>query len=334
MKLLLAIVFWVFFLSGAQAQWMSDIGEDPLTDEPFAYMGAPDRQMAFTLFLKCWRDTPENGMLAVMTPLPYDESADYKSTFDVQFRIDKKPVRTLVFEPRNLNGKIGFVWSSAGVGAFVDMVSDLSSAQRQVALSLLNTTHVFSARGSTKAAGRLMRTCALDRAVASERKVTVNEKRWFEMQRTDFMASLNRRVGKTGVDLSVRIKDCSEGEVRNACALDLHDEGVAGSLFYGKEDGRVDGIMAVIGGGDNQSVARLLAFWKGLVDVVEYRSSEQGRKALVKEFIKGFTSDGDFSKTTASAKYSLMKSDGLGVFFSIEKIKQVDTKKALEALTF
>ena len=314
-----ALAFGVL-LGSAQARWVSDTGQDPLSDEPFAFMASEEKgpSSTFTLMAKCWRKTPEQGLLAVMTPFPYDASAQYKDEVYAQFRIDKGEVRTLRFEPRNMSGKFGMVWRHDGVAAYTELLEQVASAKHQIALSLMNAVHVYPARGSTKAARALIRTCALTDAVQADKDVAsaAPSKSWLEMQPQEFERSVNSKLGTYVRGMQLKLHDCDRA---GGCLMKFGREDVGGNLFLEKESGNVSGFNIMTGGGvdANETIMTMMAVWKSCVDVVEVGVSNKRRQSLMASMFRKLASGDKFVTTTDNASYEIRTPEGLGVWFTV-----------------
>jgi hypothetical protein len=143
----------------ATAAWQFEADEDPLTDAKTGYIS--EGGQVVSLAFKCWEGDPNETLLVVITPLPFDASADYKSSIDVQIRADKGEVRTLSMAPKEAGGLFTLITNVHAEPDVLSILTEIGKAQKRIAIGMMDKVHTVSAAGSSKAVQRFSEQCTL-----------------------------------------------------------------------------------------------------------------------------------------------------------------------------
>jgi hypothetical protein len=137
MKPLLAALA-LFIASAAHAGWDGSVGEDPMTDEPFAIATVALSGYSFPQFgFKCWKGGQLQGSVIVG---PYDDSANYASEIPIKVRVDKdQPVEWTAY-PSKLGDFLAQMMSPDANPDMLDTVKKIREAKQSVAVSVGNST--------------------------------------------------------------------------------------------------------------------------------------------------------------------------------------------------
>jgi hypothetical protein len=143
----------------ALANWTFEGDEDPLSDEKTGYLAIDGERSAVAF--KCWAGDPDELMMMVIVPVPYDASATYKSAVDAQVRVDKGEVRDGTFSIREASGFLSFVTVDKIGLPVLETLAELRNAKQRLVLGFEGMSHTFPVRGSSKAVDAFVKQCAL-----------------------------------------------------------------------------------------------------------------------------------------------------------------------------
>jgi hypothetical protein len=161
----LAIILAAIVASPASAAWFYKEGEDPLNDDKYAYIAEGEKGGGYNPFLigvKCWEGKPDSTTLLILTPAPYDQSAEYKEEVEVILRVDKGDKQTINMGLGELSGKVVLSIRQDDNASILPLVRAIGSAKQQIVVGINNQVRTFSVTGSGKAVDKLMKTCRLD----------------------------------------------------------------------------------------------------------------------------------------------------------------------------
>ena len=144
-------------LSSPAAAWKFNAGEDPMTDKKFAVISDGDYDVG--IGFKCWEGAYDSTKIIIMTSLPFDASANYANSIDVQVRVDKGPISNFEMYFEEIGGKVGFSTNHDNDRQIVPLIKSIGASQSRLALSFGGKVMSFPAKGARKAVDRFLATC-------------------------------------------------------------------------------------------------------------------------------------------------------------------------------
>lgn len=148
-----------FLAAPSRAEWIVDIGEDPMDDVATAYIEA--RYASMLLSFKCWKKRADDLTIILSTPEPYNTAASYPPTADFRVRADKMKPRTITFQVQNLAGTLTFVSSFRDDWDVWGILFDMNKSSKRVAVETTTAIFPFSLGGARPALRALEETCEL-----------------------------------------------------------------------------------------------------------------------------------------------------------------------------
>ena len=146
----------------AAADWLGDVGVDPMTDHKWAAVAAAfGDDVLPAVVLKCWQDGRVH--LDVVTGR-YNESASYAPRV-IRLRVDQHLPHTILTTPKNLGGNLTLKVSNDEFD-LASLLTQLRDAKTRVALSIGDAVFETDVRGASKAVDTMFATCSMRQSAA------------------------------------------------------------------------------------------------------------------------------------------------------------------------
>ncbi len=153
---------FAFLLSSTQTlAWEFSSDSDPLDDSIFAAIAEIATTQRHAILIKCWQNKPNNILVMLMSEEPFDNSANYPASVDVQLRFDKNQIETISMAPRSADGKFALQGALLPKSDWARHIDALAEAKKQMVFGVAGQIIVFPANGSGKAVKKLKDTCKL-----------------------------------------------------------------------------------------------------------------------------------------------------------------------------